>query len=111
MAEPQPPHLSDEEVRERVARLDGLLDQLEQASGSTAETGLQALEVMLAVYGAALARVMAAVADAPAIADALAGDGVVSHLLELHGLGPAADRRPLTILPVMRSESAEVALR
>jgi Fe-S cluster biogenesis protein NfuA len=89
MAEPAAPAgLPDEEVRERVARLDDLLDRLERLPGPASDMAMEAVEALTEVYGTALARVVALAAAGSATPGSLAADGVVGHLLLLHGLHP-----------------------
>ena len=87
MVDPPPAQgLSDAEVRERVTRLDDLLEQLERVPGSMADVATAAIEALTEVYGTALARVVASVDEKTV--RSLADDEVVGHLLLLHGLHP-----------------------
>jgi Fe-S cluster biogenesis protein NfuA/nitrite reductase/ring-hydroxylating ferredoxin subunit len=84
--------LDDHAARERVARVDVLLEELERA-GPAVPTALavELVQALLDLYGEGLARVVAAVAardDDGALGAALAGDELVAHLLLLHGLHP-----------------------
>jgi Fe-S cluster biogenesis protein NfuA len=83
---PAPAGLPDQEVRERVARLDDLLERLEHLPGPGTDVAMEALEALTEVYGTALARVVASVDEATR--RSLADDEVVGHLLLLHGLHP-----------------------
>jgi Fe-S cluster biogenesis protein NfuA len=78
--------LSDEAVRARVARLDDLLERLEQLPGPATDVAMEAIEALTEVYGTALARVAASVGDATV--RALADDELIGHLLLLHDLHP-----------------------
>lgn len=82
------PILDDEAVRARIGRLNQLLERLEQVPGPTSEVALEAVETLTEVYGAALVRVIAAAAEAPAVTAALVGDELLNHLLALHGIHP-----------------------
>jgi len=79
--------LSDDRARELATRLDSLLERLEDIPGPGVDTAMAAIETLTALYGAALARIVAAV-RAGASVDALADDELVGHLLALHGLHP-----------------------
>jgi Fe-S cluster biogenesis protein NfuA len=88
MADPPAAGLTDEEVEDRLTRLDALLEQLEQATGPVAELAAQALEALTEVYGTALARMAALVGAVPELTSALTRDELVHHLLILHGVHP-----------------------
>jgi len=89
MAEPgMAERLDDPAVRERLAALDERLERLEQAPGPTARTALDAVHLLTEVYGEALARTVALLADAPPARAAFAGDELLAHLLVLHGVHP-----------------------
>jgi Fe-S cluster biogenesis protein NfuA/nitrite reductase/ring-hydroxylating ferredoxin subunit len=84
--------LDDGAARERVARVDALLEEVEGAIGAVpVDTAIELVQAVLDLYGEGLARVVAHVADRDedgALARALAGDELVSHLLLLHDLHP-----------------------
>jgi Fe-S cluster biogenesis protein NfuA/nitrite reductase/ring-hydroxylating ferredoxin subunit len=84
--------LDDGAARERVARVDALLGELEGAIGAVpVDTAIELVQALLDLYGEGLARVVAHAAardDDGALAGALAADELVSHLLLLHGLHP-----------------------
>jgi len=84
--------LDDGAARERVARVDALLDEVERSIGAVpVDTALALVQALLDLYGEGLARVVGHVAarDADgALASAFAADELVSHLLLLHGLHP-----------------------
>jgi len=84
----EPAGLPDGAVRERVARLDDLLERLERIPGPGTELAMEAIELLTEVYGTALARVVAQVDAGTATSASLAADEVVGHLLVLHGLHP-----------------------
>jgi Fe-S cluster biogenesis protein NfuA len=107
--------MDDRDVRQRLSRLDGLLEQLEQAPGPTAALALEAVEALAEVYGEALRRLMECAAAAPEVADAVAGDELVGHLLGLHGIHPApAEERVRGALdqlrPYVHSHGGEIEL-
>jgi Fe-S cluster biogenesis protein NfuA/nitrite reductase/ring-hydroxylating ferredoxin subunit len=89
------PALDDRAARERVARVEVLLDDLERAGPALpTDVAVELVQALLALYGEGMARMVAEVAarDADgAMARALSADELVSHLLLLHGLHP----RPL----------------
>jgi Fe-S cluster biogenesis protein NfuA len=80
--------LDDAAVEQRLSLVDGLLGQLEQIPGRTAELALQAVEAVVDVYGEALCRVADAVADDPGARDALTADELLRHLMLLHRVHP-----------------------
>jgi len=83
--------LDDTQARERVARVDSLLEELETLPDPLArQTATEVVEALLDLYGEGLARLVGYVAenDDGALAEALAGDELVAHLLLLHGLHP-----------------------
>jgi Fe-S cluster biogenesis protein NfuA/nitrite reductase/ring-hydroxylating ferredoxin subunit len=84
--------LRDQEARDRVARLEGLLEELEKLPDPVArERGTELVQAVVELYGAGLERIVSQLAereDAPELADALAGDELISHLLLLHDLHP-----------------------
>jgi Fe-S cluster biogenesis protein NfuA/nitrite reductase/ring-hydroxylating ferredoxin subunit len=86
------PTLDDSAVRERVARVDALLEDVEGAIGAVpVDTAIELVQALLDLYGEGLTRVVGHVAardDDGALAQAFAGDELVSHLLLLHGLHP-----------------------
>ena len=83
--------MDDQEARERVARVEALLDEVESLPDPHSRNkAIEMVQAMLDLYGEGLARVMAHARDggAEALADTLAGDELVSHLLLLHDLHP-----------------------
>ncbi|GAA4858802.1 MULTISPECIES: NifU family protein [Saccharopolyspora] len=104
--------VDDAGVRERLARIDELLGQVEQAPGPAARIALDAVSALAEVYGEALAR---AVEQAGAAREPLLADELVGHLLVLHDLHPdPPERRVARALDALRPELAargvEVAL-
>ncbi|MDX6739944.1 NifU family protein [Actinocorallia sp. A-T 12471] len=85
MDEPAP-RLDDAAVGERIGRIEAELGALESMPGATAARALDAVALLTQVYGEALARVVDRV-DGP-VAEALAADELVGHLLVLHGVHP-----------------------
>jgi Fe-S cluster biogenesis protein NfuA/nitrite reductase/ring-hydroxylating ferredoxin subunit len=85
------PALDDGAARERVARVDALLQDIEGAIGAVpVDTAIELAQALLDLYGEGLARIVGHVAehDDGALARAFAADELVSHLLLLHGLHP-----------------------
>jgi Fe-S cluster biogenesis protein NfuA/nitrite reductase/ring-hydroxylating ferredoxin subunit len=82
--------VDDAQAREQVARIEGLLGELEELEDPVArDRATETVGLLLEVYGEALARVSERVGAAqPALLDGLADDELVSHLLLLHGLHP-----------------------
>lgn len=85
--------LDDDKVGELLATLDRQLDRIESLPDRVArDSAMEAVQVLLQVYGEAFERVMKLVEGAPggrSVADELVADELVSHLLLLHGLHPA----------------------
>ncbi|SCF07281.1 Fe-S cluster biogenesis protein NfuA, 4Fe-4S-binding domain [Micromonospora viridifaciens] len=116
MAEqPDVPRLDDAAVEPRLARLDAVLGQLEQTPGRTAELALEAVELLTAVYGEALARVTDLATDSPGARDRLTGDELLRHLLLLHRIHPDPVQARVTravddLRPQVRAQGGEIAL-
>lgn len=107
--------LSDADVEDRLARLDDLLGQLDRIPGATSELAVEAVRTLSEVYGAALARVLDAVAGTPELLAAFDQDELLRHLMVLHDLHPqplperveaALDR----VRPYLRSHGGDVSL-
>ena len=84
--------MNDAQARERVERVDALLERAEALPDPAArDVALDLVQALLEVYGEGLARIMA---RANGLAPGLADDELVAHLLMLHGLHPVplADR-------------------
>lgn len=95
--------LSDAEVRDRVTRLDDLLEQLEQLPGPMADVAMAAIEALTEVYGTALGRVVGSVDEVTL--RCLADDELIGNLLLLHGLHPdPPERRIARALDEVRPE-------
>lgn len=83
--------MDDVLARERVARVEGLLEDVEALPGERAqETATALAQALLDLYGEGLGRIVDVLAahDDGTLAAALAGDELVSHLLLLHDLHP-----------------------
>jgi Fe-S cluster biogenesis protein NfuA len=102
--------MTDEQARERAARMEDLLEALEGLPSAARDTATEAVATLLDLYGEGLARIAARVP-----ADALVGDEVVAHLLMVHGLHPVpVQQRVETALdevrPYLHSHGGEVEL-
>ena len=84
MAEPE--RLADPDVEARLSRLDQLLEGLEATPGPATRPAVEAVRLLTEIYGEALARVMDH-ADAQ-LAEHLAEDELLGHLLVLHAIHP-----------------------
>ena len=114
--------LTDREARERVARVESLLEQIDAIGDRRArETAIASVQALLDLYGEGLARIVGHVAeqceraDEERLASALAGDELVSHLLMLHGLHPDDVKRRVefaleSVRPYLQSHGGNVAL-
>jgi Fe-S cluster biogenesis protein NfuA/nitrite reductase/ring-hydroxylating ferredoxin subunit len=84
--------VDDREALERVAQVEGLLEELETLADPVARDKATALvEAVVALYGEGMGRIVEAVSARDGdgeLAAALAGDELVAHLLLLHGLHP-----------------------
>jgi Fe-S cluster biogenesis protein NfuA/nitrite reductase/ring-hydroxylating ferredoxin subunit len=83
--------LDDREARERVARVEALLEDVEALADPVArDRATELVQALLELYGEGLTRIVERIAerDDGALAEALAGDELVSHLLLLHGVHP-----------------------
>jgi Fe-S cluster biogenesis protein NfuA/nitrite reductase/ring-hydroxylating ferredoxin subunit len=83
--------LEDQEAHERVARVEALLDEVEALADPAAkEKALEIVQALLDLYGEGLGRLVTVLAerDNGELAEAVAADELVSHLLLLHGLHP-----------------------
>ena len=98
--------MDDQEARERVERVEALLDEVESLADPRAQAkATEMVQALLDLYGEGLARVMAHArngggGDLPAT---LARDELVSHLLLLHDLHPlSVEERVLGALAEVR---------
>jgi Fe-S cluster biogenesis protein NfuA/nitrite reductase/ring-hydroxylating ferredoxin subunit len=77
--------MDDLQARERVGRVEGLLEEVETLGDPDArEKAIELVGALLDLYGEGIARVVEHVPDAEALAD----DELVSYLLMLHGIHP-----------------------
>jgi Fe-S cluster biogenesis protein NfuA len=114
--------LTDREARERVARVESLLEQIDAIGDRRArEMAVASVQALLDLYGEGLARLVGHVAaqcggaDEERLATALAGDELVSHLLMLHGLHPEDVKRRVEgalerVRPYLKSHGGDVEL-
>jgi Fe-S cluster biogenesis protein NfuA/nitrite reductase/ring-hydroxylating ferredoxin subunit len=84
--------MGDREPLEQVARVEALLEELEGLPDALArDKATEVLQALLDLYGEGFARIIEVVAEHDsegAMAESLAADELVSHLLLLHGLHP-----------------------
>jgi Fe-S cluster biogenesis protein NfuA/nitrite reductase/ring-hydroxylating ferredoxin subunit len=92
--------MDDLQARELVARVEALLEEVEGfADPAARDKATELVGVLLDLYGAGLARLVARVPDP----DALQDDELVSHLLLLHGIHPVpVEARVRTALDEVR---------
>jgi Fe-S cluster biogenesis protein NfuA len=77
--------MTDAEARERVARIEGLLDDVDALGDPVArDTATELVQTLLELYGEGLGRML----DCHGDAEAMTRDELVSHLMLLHGLHP-----------------------
>jgi Fe-S cluster biogenesis protein NfuA/nitrite reductase/ring-hydroxylating ferredoxin subunit len=77
--------MDDEAARERIARVEALLGEVESLPEASRVTAGELVQALVELYGEGLARVMA---RANGVGDELVEDELVAHLLLLHGLHP-----------------------
>ncbi len=110
--------MSTSEAQELVAEVERRLQQVESLGDPVAQDAATgAVQALLELYGAGLERVVQAMSavDDGQLAQALAADELVAHLLMLHGLHPVALRdRVLAALdevrPYLESHGGDVQL-
>ncbi|MEU6643961.1 NifU family protein [Saccharomonospora sp. NPDC046836] len=96
--------LRDEAVRERLARLDEVLEQVEEIPGPAGELALAAITELAQVYGEALARATGYAAEVPTLLETLVGDELLGHLLVLHDIHPEpVHRRVARVIDELRT--------
>lgn len=103
---------------EPVARIEGLLEDLETLPDPVARTtATEVVEALLELYGTGLTRLVEILAahDDGTLAQALAGDELVAHLLLLHGLHPVPVEDRVRdalreVLPYLESHGGSVEL-
>ncbi|MFD8234665.1 NifU family protein [Streptomyces sp. NPDC059696] len=111
MAEAVGARLADPDVEARLGRLDELLEGLETAPGPTTRSATEAVALLTEVYGEALARVLD-LAD-ERLAERLAEDELLGHLMVLHAIHPEpAERRAARAVerlrPAVRERGGDV---
>ena len=91
-------------MRERLTRLDGLLEQVEAIPSPSGEIALVAVSALAEVYGEALARAVAYASETvPELLPAITGDELLGHLLVMHGIHPdPVERRVAHALDQLR---------
>jgi Fe-S cluster biogenesis protein NfuA len=100
--------VDDAEVRAQVARVESLLERLD-------ESATEAVAALAQLYGEALRRIVAALAGAPDVAQVLTGDELVSHVLMVHDLHPISLEKRVAqalddVRPYLRSHGGSVEL-
>lgn len=108
-----PGRLDDAAVRQRLCRIDELLERVEQVPGPTAQAAIEAVQALTEVYGESLARVLD-LAGSPE-AGQLAADELLEHLLVLHGIHPdPVEQRVARVVdrlrPAVRERGGDVEL-
>lgn len=107
--------LDDAAVRDRLDRLNALLEQVEAIPGPSGELALEAVSALAEVYGEALARAVAYASESPAPVQAITGDELLGHLLVLHGIHPDPVERRVTraldeVRPALQERGGDVEL-
>ena len=110
--------MDDREARERVARVEALLEAVESfVDRDERETATELAQALLDLYGEGLARLLRHARDesGESLPEALASDELVSHLLLVHDLHPVAlDTRVRGALeevrPYLESHGGDVEL-
>ena len=107
--------LDNAAVRDRLTRLDGLLEQVEAIPGPSGQVALEAVSALAEVYGEALARVVAYASGTPALTQAMIDDELLGHLLVLHGIHPDPVQRRVTraldqLRPALQERGGDVEL-
>jgi Fe-S cluster biogenesis protein NfuA len=102
-----PVRLDDRAVHRRIAVLDEQLARLEATPGPIGELALVAVSGLAEIYGQALARALD-LAD-PATVERMVRDGLIGHLLTLHGIHP--DPVPARVARVIEELRAALSTR
>jgi Fe-S cluster biogenesis protein NfuA len=105
-------------AREQIARVEGLLEQLETLPDPAArEIATETVQALLDLYGEGLERIVDVLAatDDGTLAGALSEDELVSHLLLLHGLHPVPLQERVqgaldSVLPYLHSHGGNAEL-
>jgi Fe-S cluster biogenesis protein NfuA/nitrite reductase/ring-hydroxylating ferredoxin subunit len=107
----------DHEAAEQVALVERLLDELDALPDTQArDRTTEVIQALLGLYGEGLRRIFGELAERDGgVAEALAGDELVGHLLLLHGLHPvpveARVRQALDgVRPYLESHGGDVEL-
>lgn len=102
---------------ERIAQVEGLLEQLEALPDDARETATEAMRALLDLYGDGLGRIVDVLAerDDGTLAEALADDELVANLLLLHGLHPVDVEERVRgalegVLPYLESHGGNVQM-
>lgn len=101
-----------------IAQVEHLLEQLEAVPDPVArETALEVVRALLGLYGEGLERIVDVLAahDDGTLAEAMAGDELVAHLLLLHGLHPVPVEERVRealqgVMPYLESHGGSVGL-
>ena len=83
--------LDDQELRERVGRIETLLEEIESFEDPAARAKMaEMVQTLLELYGEGLGRIVESVGrlGSEDLKDDLLGDELISHLMLLHGLHP-----------------------
>jgi Fe-S cluster biogenesis protein NfuA len=109
------PRLDDAAVREQLAQLDELLEQVEATPGPAGAIALEAVSALAEVYGKALARAVAYTSGTPAVLAAITGDELLGHLLAMHNIHPDPVEHRVThaledLRPALRERGGDVEL-
>ena len=83
--------LDDQQLAERVGRIEALLEEIEAFEDSEARAKTaEMVQVLLELYGEGLGRIVECVGrlGSPELKDELLDDDLITHLLLLHGLHP-----------------------
>ncbi|MBA3892137.1 MAG: NifU family protein [Gemmatimonadales bacterium] len=110
--------MSDPSLDARAAEVEALLAQVELIEDPAArDAALAAVQGIVELYGAALARIVAAASDVggPGLLDRFTADPLVGHLLMLHELHPDAVEARVgaaldEVRPYIRSHGGDVEL-
>lgn len=105
MADPPLPgsRLDDEAVRQRLVRIDELLDRVEQMPGPTTDAAIEAVQILTEIYGEALSRVLGCAGRETV--ERCVDDELLRHLLVLHEIHPdSVEQRVQQVLADLRPE-------
>ncbi len=109
--------MEEQELSERVGRLEALLGEIESLDEPARTTALDAVQALLDLYGEGLTRIVDHVAevDDGNLAAKFAGDELVSHLLLLHDLHPTPIEERIAgaldeVRPYLQSHGGNVEL-